>query len=78
MSSAYLSRAVNVSKDEISCTSLQQQWGKPRGKKVMPDNINDIRLLKPHVKCCKRCVTSTLFNNRFSFCFRFIKFLLCM
>jgi hypothetical protein len=36
--------------DDLSCTSLEQQWHKPRGKQIKPASLTESVFAKPHLQ----------------------------
>ena len=53
---------------EMSCTELQQRWGKPRGKKIKPGSVMSLvcAKAKPDRKMSSRPVTATLTKQRYN------------
>jgi len=58
----YKMRGLRTVPDPVPCMSLPQQWHKPRGKKVMPTEIEQMQLSAPSsVREKTRPVSSTLY-----------------
>ncbi|WP_419585143.1 hypothetical protein, partial [Thiolapillus sp.] len=51
---------------EMSCTELQQRWGKPRGNKITPGSVMSLvcAKVKPDGKMSSRPLTATLTKQR--------------
>ncbi len=44
----YQQVGLKVAPADLSCTSLPQEWHKPRGKKIAPEAVTSMVLAKPH------------------------------
>ena len=53
---------------EMSCTELQQRWGKPRGNKIKPGSVMSLvcAKAKPDGKMSSKPVTATLTKQRYN------------
>lgn len=49
---------------DLSSTSLPQQWGKPRGKKIQPVAVPKMVIVKPKAGRKRKPLTNTLIDNR--------------
>lgn len=56
--------------DDVSCTSTEQQWHKPRGRKIEPTAVSSMTFAKPSTTTASRKrkpVIPTYCDNRFNF-----------